>query len=151
MIEVFTESRLKSFVLRKGRITLNQKHAIEYGLRKVGLEHPQSLIDQNRLDEILELKDQGFSNNKIAKKFGYQSQTVDTWIKKYYDKPYPKVFRGTQSPKNKYTEEQVLECVKLRKDGLTFREISERTKVSEGQAASIMRGESWSWLTGIKA
>jgi len=47
---VFTESRLKSFVLRKGRITLNQKHAIETFWDQYVLN------EKDDIDEFLENK-----------------------------------------------------------------------------------------------
>lgn len=47
---MFTESRLKSFVLRKGRITLNQKHAIETFWDQYVLN------EKDDIDEFLENK-----------------------------------------------------------------------------------------------
>ena len=47
---MFTESRLKSFVLRKGRITLNQKHAIEKFWDQYVLN------EKDDIDEFLENK-----------------------------------------------------------------------------------------------
>ena len=47
---MFTESRLKSFVLRKGRITLNQKHAIETFWNQYVLN------EKDDIDEFLENK-----------------------------------------------------------------------------------------------
>ena len=57
--------------------------------------------------------------------------------------------RGTKHCLNKFSEEQVLKCVELRKKNLSYKVISEKTGINYDQVWNICNGLRWSWLTGI--
>ena len=58
--------------------------------------------------------------------------------------------RGAKNKKTKLTEAQVLEIVRRSLDGETAEEVGQGIGISRYAIHDIMRGRSWSWLTGIK-
>lgn len=58
--------------------------------------------------------------------------------------------RGESVRWAKRTNEQILEVVRLRREGLTCPEIERRTGVLAGVVRKIMTGAEWSQVTGIK-
>lgn len=52
--------------------------------------------------------------------------------------------------KRKLTEEKVLEVVRLRKEGLTYKLISEQLDINSSTVSDILKGRTWSHITGIK-
>lgn len=57
--------------------------------------------------------------------------------------------KGTRHGMNKLTDEQVLEIVAMRKEGVSIKEIGRRFGVTSSLPSAIARGKLWTHLTGI--
>lgn len=57
--------------------------------------------------------------------------------------------KGTEHGKHVYTEDEVLEAVRLYYSGHRICDIASRLRMTQGAVWNIVNGKSWAWLTGV--
>lgn len=63
----------------------------------------------------------------------------------------PTYERGEANPRSKLSESSVLESLRLRERGHSYRQIAEHFRVSPSCIHALCRGRTWKWLTSIGA
>lgn len=58
--------------------------------------------------------------------------------------------KGTKHGTNVYTEEEVLEVVRLYRRGLRICDVAAQLQMTQGAVWNIVNGKSWAWLTGVR-
>lgn len=109
---------------------------------KRGENHPSSYLKEKDILSIRQLYSTGsFSYKQLAEKFNSTMGTIRDCIKNYTWSHLP-----TETPinkKNKLTENDVKEIRKLKLEGNSFQELSNKFNVSTRTIRKIISGETW--------
>jgi hypothetical protein len=95
-------------------------------------------------------KSQRYCGKQCANKAVMQPDYVSPKQPKMSVRKYNGDQTGCNNNSTKLTENQVLAAINLRCNGATFKEITKLTGITSGNMSNILRGVSWTHLTGIK-
>lgn len=95
-------------------------------------------------------KKQRFCGKQCANKYisTVNNKTLETIAPK---RVYKGIQGGSANNATKLTEQQVLNAVQMRTEGATLVEINKVTAITIGNLCNILKGRSWSHVTGIKS
>ena len=112
---------------------------------------------QEQIKEIFEMHDQGFENKEIEKELGISVRYIQDVLggrvrsKMTGIKPVSREERNYFNPVNSIlTKEQVLDMVKMSREGKTPREIADKYNKNINRIYEILNGVTWSKITGIE-
>jgi transposase len=115
------------------------------------------VLTDDDVREAIAMHARGESQVAIADWLGVSRHTIGAMLRGItwrhvtglaYDGPSPRP-RGQSFRCARLAESDVLMVVSLSRNGMSQRSIAERFRVSRGCVDDILRGRSWSWLTGI--
>lgn len=145
----------KASNLRWDTIEKNHADKNEHGTALVGEKHPGAVLTDEKVKRIAELFRLGMSAKEISQKLHISYTTIgrvtrgESWA---WASGLPRSTRRHNRTKygSTLTEQQVLKIVDRVRSGEMPSQVQRDYPVSASMVRSIMRGDSWSRITGIK-
>jgi predicted RNA-binding protein YlxR (DUF448 family) len=135
----------------------NNLDRTRHGTAPRGESHGRSVLTEDQANEIIGISArEGTPNTELGRMYGVSDATISMLLsgKTWTHLERPKVWAAKQkqilTPSAKLTEDQVMK-IKVKHDkGYLQRELAKEFGVTPTVISNIMRGHSWSHITGIK-
>lgn len=130
-----------------GDAKLNWEDSVRHGTAVIG--QAESKLSEDDVLEMIELYKDGLTHDDLAEKYDVHPAYISTILS---GKALPEIEReivgslhiGERNNQSKLNPDAVREIRRLRKQGLTQREIAERFGVSPRAVRKILSGDTWS-------
>lgn len=120
-----------------------------HGTRQRGISHPGAKLDEDGIDKVFSLRNEGLSHTEIAAVVGVSGSNVGVILS---GKAWSHITGGASQAKwsgCKLDATRVMEIVKMKSEGHPVAKIAMLFNVSKKHIENIVYGHRWSHVTGI--